>query len=58
MSSLGAIPNDGSHPCENKNCSAIVPYDDEPWCFNHSQNSGSHVPGYSYRKQHAKTTTE
>lgn len=39
---------DGIHPCEEKNCREYVAYDDEPWCFEHSPDEGSHVPGYSY----------
>lgn len=38
----------GVHPCERKNCRNYVAYDDEPYCFEHSPESGSHVPGYSW----------
>lgn len=45
---------DGSqrHPCVIDGCPHIVEYDDEPWCFTHSPDDGSAVPGYSYRKEH------
>jgi len=43
---------DESHPCERTGCKAVVPYDDEPYCFEHSPDSGSNVPGYSYRASH------
>ena len=37
-----------SHPCVTVGCQATVDFDDEPWCFTHSPDSGSSVPGYSY----------
>jgi hypothetical protein len=37
-----------SHPCVTPGCTMTVPYDGEPWCFTHSPDSGSFVPGYSY----------
>lgn len=43
-----------SHPCESPGCNATVPYDDEPYCFTHSPDSGSTVPGYSYHDKHCK----
>lgn len=44
------ISTDGElHPCIEEGCEHIVPYDDEPWCFSHSPDSGSSVPGYSYK---------
>lgn len=39
-----------SHPCEEEGCGEIVIYDDEPFCFQHSPDSGSNVPGYSYKE--------
>lgn len=35
------------HKCEYAGCDDKVSYDDEPYCFNHSPDSGSSVPGYS-----------
>jgi len=35
------------HQCEYLGCGRIVQYDDEPWCFTHSPDSGSSVRGYS-----------
>ena len=35
------------HKCEHNGCDSIVSYDDEPWCFTHSPDSGSSIPGYS-----------
>lgn len=40
------------HTCEKETCDNQVPFDDEPYCFTHSPDSGSHVPGYSYKEQH------
>lgn len=39
---------DLSHPCIEPGCDAMVPFDDEPWCFTHSPDEGSSVSGYSY----------
>ena len=41
--------NDGSHECEAVGCMTLVPYDDEPYCFNHSPRSGSLFADYSYK---------
>ena len=41
--------DDGSHECENFSCTLTVPYDDEPYCFEHSPDSGSMFIGYSYK---------
>ena len=41
------------HPCITPGCNNLVEYDDEPWCFTHSPDSGSAVRGYSYRKEHS-----
>jgi hypothetical protein len=38
-----------SHPCTHSDCTVTVPYDDEPFCFDHSPDHGSTVPGYSYK---------
>lgn len=48
-----ALP-DLSHPCEQAGCTRTVPYDDEPYCFEHSPDSGSYVSGYSYARAHAQ----
>jgi hypothetical protein len=42
----------GQHPCVTPDCNLIAEYDDEPHCYTHSPDSGSSVPGYSYRAQH------
>jgi len=39
------------HKCEEEGCDRIVEFDDEPWCFTHSPDSGSSVAGYSARKE-------
>jgi hypothetical protein len=39
----------GVHPCERKGCRNYVAYDDEPYCFEHSPDSGGYVPGYSWQ---------
>lgn len=38
------------HKCEHRGCAHVVQYDDEPYCFEHSPDSGSSVPGYSARR--------
>ena len=38
-----------THPCLNENCKNTVEFDDEPYCYKHSPDSGSSVPGYSYK---------
>lgn len=43
---------DGSHPCEDDTCELLVPFDDEPYCFDHSPDSGSHFIGYSYKEKY------
>ena len=43
---------DGQHPCETPGCNLLAMYDDEPHCYKHSPDSGSYVPGYSYRESH------
>lgn len=42
------------HPCVTPGCDSLVAYDDEPRCFEHSPDSGSSVPGYSYRADQAE----
>jgi hypothetical protein len=39
------------HKCEHDTCTSMVTYDDEPWCFIHSPDSGSSVRGYSARRK-------
>jgi hypothetical protein len=39
------------HECIEEGCSQVVQYDDEPWCFTHSPDDGSSVPGYSARQE-------
>jgi len=39
------------HKCEMEGCGFIVQYDDEPYCFKHSPDSGSSVPGYSAKRK-------
>ena len=43
---------DGSHPCDYETCDNIVMYDDEPYCYEHSPDSGSSFFGYSYKAKH------
>lgn len=38
------------HACE-AGCGRTVQYDDEPYCFDHSPDDGSSVPGYSARTE-------
>jgi hypothetical protein len=44
-----ANPSNGiyRHKCIEPSCSEFVLYDDEPWCFDHSPDEGSSLPGYS-----------
>ena len=42
--------DDGSHACETIGCKNVVPYDDEPYCFEHSPSTGSTFAQYSYQK--------
>jgi hypothetical protein len=41
--------DDGSHKCEKSQCNDLVPFDDEPYCFTHSPDSGSFFVNYSYK---------
>lgn len=49
------------HKCVILTCDEIVQFDDEPWCFKHSPDSGSYLLGYSAKKadelNQASTTT-
>lgn len=47
--SLENDPEQGiwKHQCEHSGCEHMVIYDDEPWCYTHSPDSGSSVKGYS-----------
>jgi hypothetical protein len=38
------------HDCTRSYCTNIVVFDDEPYCFTHSPDSGSSVRGYSARQ--------
>lgn len=46
--------SDESHPCISPSCTNTVPFDDEPFCFIHSPDEGSHVRDYSYKAIEAK----
>lgn len=39
------------HKCESEDCETIVEFDDEPYCFTHSPDEGSSLPGYSARRK-------
>jgi hypothetical protein len=47
------VSKDGEHPCEFVSCHNTVGYDDEPYCFTHSSDSGSYVVGYSWAARQA-----
>jgi hypothetical protein len=47
-----ALEPNQAHPCVVSGCETIVAFDDEPWYFNHSPDSGSSVQGYSYKATH------
>ena len=42
------------HPCEAPGCTNEVPFDDEPFCVEHSDDEGSYKRGYSFRRKHAE----
>lgn len=42
------------HECEVPGCTTEVPYDDEPFCYPHSPDSGSHEQDYSYEAKRRK----
>lgn len=46
------------HKCINPTCDVIVQLDDEPWCFIHSPDEGSHLSGYSARRAAANVKVE
>lgn len=46
---MNEAPVNDYHPCTTDGCPNVVPYDDEPKCFEHSPDSGSHMRGYSYK---------
>lgn len=41
------------HKCVIRMCDTTVQFDDEPWCFTHSPDSGSSKRGYSARDEAA-----
>jgi hypothetical protein len=43
------------HQCIHPDCTKIVQFDDEPWCFTHSPDEGSSVFGWSARKALTET---
>lgn len=45
---------DQAHPCTVFGCKNIVPYDDEPKCYEHSPEGGSFVENYSYKEQNER----
>lgn len=38
------------HQCLSVDCDVVVQYDDEPYCFVHSPDEGSDLPGFSARE--------
>lgn len=38
------------HKCAVEECPRYINFDDEPWCFQHSTDSGSSLVGYSARE--------
>lgn len=46
------------HPCERAGCTSQVAYDDEPYCFTHSPDSGSYQRGYSWAASHPEDARE
>ena len=43
------------HQCIHPECTTVVQFDDEPWCFTHSPDEGSSVFGWSARKALTET---
>jgi hypothetical protein len=39
------------HQCITPGCGTLVEFDDEPCCFKHSPDEGSHLPFYSARER-------
>jgi hypothetical protein len=50
------MPEDGIfiHECEADGCTTQIEFDDEPFCFTHSPDKGSSMPGYSSRAHREK----
>jgi hypothetical protein len=48
---FGHVTDNGGHPCIKDGCTEHVGYDDEPFCFVHSPDSGSNIRGYSYKAE-------
>jgi hypothetical protein len=46
------------HECVKPQCMRRVEFDDEPWCFAHSPDEGSSLPGYSARKSFERHSKE
>lgn len=44
-------PKEFVHQCITPGCGTLVQYDDEPCCYKHSPDSGSHLPFYSARER-------
>jgi len=42
------------HQCISPGCGSLIQYDDEPCCFKHSPDEGSHLPFYSARERLAQ----
>ena len=52
---LADIFDQTPHPCEHPGCPHTVPYDDEPYCFDHTpDDSSGYQPGYSYKRNHRR----
>lgn len=45
------------HNCEYEGCDARPIYDDEPYCFSHSPDSGSSIRGYSASEKWLKANS-
>lgn len=48
---FGADPGMYDHRCKRAGCRTIVAYNDEPYCFTHSPDSGSYRTNYSARSE-------
>lgn len=46
------------HQCINPDCTTIVQFDDEPWCFTHSPDEGSSLAGWSAKAVLTKAAEE
>ena len=51
INNINKLIDDGifPHNCEEPGCDHQVQFDDEPYCYTHSPDSGSSVRGYSAR---------